>query len=195
MLKLVADVSPPHTMQVSLRDRLRVGSTRAALRWAKRVAMLDWLYTERAGLQARCCSFVAHERTQTMHAPRPQESRDIFLASDWLSGSAHKETRRENSAGSILEIPHASPHRSQHWRHFVASQPAWQPAWFPASDPARNRASCAPGLTFVCRQLYMLYRFLATPQPRVYFFSLSFSISLACAYVWITRDLLISDIT
>ena len=45
--------------------------------------------------------------------PRPRESRDIFLASDWLSGSARKETRRENSIGSILEIPHASPHRSQ----------------------------------------------------------------------------------
>ena len=45
--------------------------------------------------------------------PRPRESRDIFLASDWLSGSARKETPRENSTGSILEIPHASPHRSQ----------------------------------------------------------------------------------
>ena len=45
--------------------------------------------------------------------PRSQESRDIFLASDWLSDSARKETRRENSTGSILEIPHASPHRSQ----------------------------------------------------------------------------------
>ena len=31
--------------------------------------------------------------------PRPRESRDIFLASDWLSGSARKETRRENSTG------------------------------------------------------------------------------------------------
>ena len=39
--------------------------------------------------------------------PRPRESRDIFLASDWLSGSARKETRRGNSIGSILEIPHA----------------------------------------------------------------------------------------
>ena len=29
--------------------------------------------------------------------PHPRESRDIFLASDWLSGSARKETRRENS--------------------------------------------------------------------------------------------------
>ena len=36
--------------------------------------------------------------------PRPRESRDIFLASDWLSGSARKETRRENSTGSILEM-------------------------------------------------------------------------------------------
>ena len=35
-------------MQVSLRDRLRVGSTRAALRWAKQAAMLAWLHTERA---------------------------------------------------------------------------------------------------------------------------------------------------
>ena len=98
----------------------------------------------RVGLQARCCSFVAHERAQTMHAPLPRESRDIFLASDWLSGSARKETRRENSTDSILEIPHASPHRGQHWRYFLTSQPAWQPARLPASDPARKLASCAP---------------------------------------------------
>ena len=38
--------------------------------------------------------------------PRPQESRDIFLASDWLCGSARKETRRENSTGPIPEIAH-----------------------------------------------------------------------------------------
>ena len=39
---------------------------------------------------------------------RPRESRDIFLASDWLSSSARKETRREKSTGSILEIPRRS---------------------------------------------------------------------------------------
>ena len=45
--------------------------------------------------------------------PRLRELRDIFLASNWLCGSARKKTRWENSTGSILEIPHASPHRSQ----------------------------------------------------------------------------------
>ena len=39
-------------MQVSLRDRLRVGFTRAALRWANRAAMLAWLHTERAAVLA-----------------------------------------------------------------------------------------------------------------------------------------------
>ena len=34
--------------------------------------------------------------------PRPRESGDIFLAYDWLSDSACKETRRENSTGSII---------------------------------------------------------------------------------------------
>ena len=75
----------------------------------------------------------------------PRESRDIFLASDWLTGSARNEKRQENSTGSILEIPHASPHRSQPWRHFSASQPAWQTARLPASDPARKLAPCAAG--------------------------------------------------
>ena len=55
----------------------------------------------------------------------------------YLSGSGRKETRRENSTGSILEIPH----RSQPWRHFPASQPAWQPARL----LVRKLASCAAG--------------------------------------------------
>ena len=83
--------------------------------------------------------------SSVFRCPRLRESRDIVLASDWLSGSACKETRRENSTDSILEIPHASPHRSQPWRHFPASQPAWQSARLPASDPAWKLASCAAG--------------------------------------------------
>ena len=95
---------------------------------------------------------------------------DIFLASDWLSGSARKETCRENSTGSILEILHASPHRSQPWRHFPASQPAWQPARLPASDPARKLASCAAGYRHL-KCMTILTRFRrdvrsAFPTPR-----------------------------
>ena len=39
-------------MQVSLRDRLLVGTTRAALRRAKQATMLAWLHTERAAVLA-----------------------------------------------------------------------------------------------------------------------------------------------
>ena len=60
--------------------------------------------------------------------PRPRKSRDVFLTSDWSSHSARKQPRGENNTGSMPEIPHASPHRSQPWRHCLALQPAWQPA-------------------------------------------------------------------
>ena len=39
-------------MQVFLRDRFLVSTTRAALRRAKQAAMLTWLHTERAAVLA-----------------------------------------------------------------------------------------------------------------------------------------------